>query len=452
MNKRTTSWATLAAGIFVTGLMNVSTEAQSVDSLLDKLVDKGVLSVNEAKELREEADKDFNKAYQVKTGVPNWVTSLKFGGDFRGRYEGFYLPESVDRNRFRYRLRFGTIATIKDDFEVGLRLSSSEPAGPGTGNGAGDPVSGNTTLSDNASRKWIYVDLAYAKWTGLKFDNFTGSLAFGKVESPFVYSSMLFDADYNPEGFAGQLNYQVNDNHTLRLVGGGFSVREIGSSSYDSYLLGSQLRIDSKWTPRIATTAGIGIATVTTPGNLSTGSIPNQNRGNTRVPVGSDFKPAYNFNPFFADAAASYTLESFPGYKAAFPIKFFGEYMENPAAPDDNKAYQVGVGFGKAGKKGLWEINYAWRYQEADSWFEEFVESDFGAFYPTAPNYGGTGYGSGTNVKGHIVKGSYSLFDSLTLSVSWFHTKLIDQTASGAAPSVKDTSVDRLQVDASWKF
>ena len=52
--------------------------AQSVDALLDKLVDKGVLSVTEAKELRAETDKNFTKAYSAKSGMPEWVTSLKF--------------------------------------------------------------------------------------------------------------------------------------------------------------------------------------------------------------------------------------------------------------------------------------------------------------------------------------------------------------------------------------
>ena len=53
----------------------INGQAQSVDSLLDKLVDKGVLTVTEAKELREEVDKDFDKAYSAKSGMPEWVTA-----------------------------------------------------------------------------------------------------------------------------------------------------------------------------------------------------------------------------------------------------------------------------------------------------------------------------------------------------------------------------------------
>src|SRR5690349_2543445 len=140
----------------------INGQAQSVDTLLDKLVDKGVLSVKEANELREETDKDFTKAYSAKSGMPEWVSALKFNGDVRGRYESFYFDNAngVDRYRFRYRLRFGVMASLTDNFEAGFRLTSSEPANGGNG---GDPISGNSTFQDNGSKKFVYLDLAYAK-------------------------------------------------------------------------------------------------------------------------------------------------------------------------------------------------------------------------------------------------------------------------------------------------
>src|SRR3954468_9386773 len=75
--------------------------AQSADALIDKLVEKGILTVKEANDLREESDKNFSQAYSVKSGMPDWVTALKFNGDFRGRYEGFFSdnPAFVDRSR-----------------------------------------------------------------------------------------------------------------------------------------------------------------------------------------------------------------------------------------------------------------------------------------------------------------------------------------------------------------
>ena len=111
----------------------INGNAQSVDSLLDKLVDKGVLTVKEAGELREESDKDFNKAYAAKSGMVDWVSALKFNGDLRMRSESFHYdnPAATDRQRFRYRMRFGVLATLSDNFEVGMRLASDEAANGG---------------------------------------------------------------------------------------------------------------------------------------------------------------------------------------------------------------------------------------------------------------------------------------------------------------------------------
>jgi hypothetical protein len=88
-------------------LSTPAARGQSSDALIDKLVEKGILTVKEANDLREEADKDFTRAYSVKSGMPDWVTALKLNGDFRGRFEGFSTDNEafVARNRWRYRLR-----------------------------------------------------------------------------------------------------------------------------------------------------------------------------------------------------------------------------------------------------------------------------------------------------------------------------------------------------------
>src|SRR6266478_2490673 len=89
----------LAANVFALGAC-----AQSSDALIDKLVEKGILTVKEANDLREETEKNFTQAYSVKSGMPECVSALKFNGDFRGRYEGHYSdnPAFVDRHRLRY--------------------------------------------------------------------------------------------------------------------------------------------------------------------------------------------------------------------------------------------------------------------------------------------------------------------------------------------------------------
>ncbi len=430
-------------------------QAQSADALLDKLVEKGVLTADEATGLRDEADKGFTTAFAAKSGMPDWVTALKINGDLRTRYEGFTAPNPlfVERNRFRYRMRLGIVANIADDFEVGMRLTSSEPASGGTG---GDPVSGNTSFSGNGAKKFVYLDLAYAKWNPIHNADWLGSLTAGKMENPFVFpSTIMFDKDYTPEGAAIDLTYRINPDHALRAIGGGFAVNELGGSSNDPYLVGSQLRFDSTWDKKLASSVGVGtfgvLARDVSPGKspLNTDQFANQQRGNTRDGAGN---PKAGFNPVYADASVTYMLESFPFNTGTFPVTVSGDFLHNPSVSKDNDGYSTGITLGKAGKKGTWELSYRYTALQADAWFEEFTESDFGAYYSVAPVGGAAGYGAGTNVRGHVVKGSYSPYDSLTFSVTLFATQLINNVLPAGAVTDVDSQMYRIQVDAVWKF
>lgn len=429
--------------------------AQSADALIDKLVDKGILNVKEANDLREETDKNFNTAYQVKTGLPDWVSSLKFSGDVRLRYEGFYSDAAystngfVDRNRFRYRLRFGATVTMLDSMEVGFRLTSSEAANGGSSN-EGDPISGNSTFQNNASKKLIYVDQAYGRWYALKGPDLTGALTVGKMENPIVLDDMVFDPDYTPEGASFQFGYQLDDHHRLKMNGGAFVLDELSSSSRDSYMLAGQVRWDAAWNTKWNSTLGLSGLGIQRANMLVNSAVPNINRGNSRS---ASTAPTYYFNPWVVDGSVTFTAASFPLYRGAFPIKVSGEFLQNPAAPSgaDNHGWNAGVVFGKSGKKGTWDFTYTYKWLGANAWWEEVVDSDFGAFYGqnnAPPNSGfNYGYGSGTDVKGHILRFAYSPTDSVLLSAKAFLTDLVSSFPAGS-----ESHMNRLQVDATWKF
>lgn len=423
--------------------------AQSADALLDKLVQKGVLTQQEAEELKEQADGDFTRAHQVKSGLPDWVTTLKLTGDLRGRFEGFYAsPENADgndifkdRSRFRYRARIGVVATLMDNFEAGVRLSSSERSD----NFGGDPISGNTTFADNGSYKFVFIDRAYGKWSPT-FGALVSSTTIGKMENPFLVSDMVFDNDYSPEGIAQQFRFPVNDVHSLNLNLAGFVLDELSSDSDDPYLLGAQLRWTAKFNPMFDATIGVAGFMIDNEETLLTPptNIPNIGRGNTSTNA--------QFNPIVVDAGLGFTMESFPRYSGPFPIRIVGEYINNPAAEESNQGFMGGLSLGRAGKRGTWEVSYRYKYIGADAWFDEFPDSDFGTLRPAVSGAGaltGVDYRSGTNVRGHVFRASFSPSDAWTLGVTYFLTRLI---GSGGAPEDADLETGRLQVDALWRF
>ena len=139
-------------------------------------------------------------------------------------------------------------------------------------------------------------------------------------------------------------------------------------------------------------------------------------------------------------------------YNGAFPIKLAGDFINNTSAKDNqDTGYSAGVTFGKAGKKGLWEVSYRYKYLEANAWYEELVDSDTGAYYGAAYHNSptGKGYSTGTNIKGHVFKGTYNLTDSFSLGVTYLLTTLIQQPTAAQSYA---SGTGRLQLDATWKF
>ncbi|MBA4150047.1 MAG: putative porin [Verrucomicrobia bacterium] len=405
---------------------------QSADALINKLLEKGILNVKEANELREETDKNFSAAYSEKSGMPEWVTALKFTGDLRLRYDGIYsdVPGLVDRHRARFRLRYGVVASLAEDFEVGFRLASTASTG---GNSAGDPVSTNETFGNNANRKPIGIDLAFVRWSPIETPDWTGSFSVGKFENPFSFSEMLFDNDYTPEGLAQTLGYRINEDHQMRFSLGQFILDEIGTSSRDAYMFGAQTRLNSRWDEHWQSSLTFGALSILNPRTLTSAAVPDVNRGNTRTAAGV---LVHDYNLLIADAAVTYTFDSAPFYKGKFPVRLGGEYIYNLGAPNKNVAFGFGPTFGKAGKRGTWEFSAKYKEMQADSVYEETVDSDYGAFYFRNPPYDSPGgfptYSAGTNVRGPVFRFSYSPFDFLTLSTMYAITELIDEVPPGS--------------------
>jgi hypothetical protein len=472
IQRKNSAKAALFAG--ATALMTLTPQlhAQSSDALIDKLEQKGILTADEAKQLRVESQDDFkssctnnfasqfDKAFAAETGTPDWVTGYKFGGDFRGRFddEDSQNPAFVNRIRLRYRLRVGLVVNLKDDLQAGFSIASDgNPNGSG-----GDPLSNNTTLTGNGTKKYLYINTAYGKWTPIHNDDWTLSGTFGKMDNPFQLTPMVFDPELTPEGGALQTTYDFSDTQSLSFNGAAFVLLDSSSGASgqtrDPFMYGGQVTWNAKWTPKIASSLGVSAFAIVNGGQLTTANFPlsfTGNQGNSRNfnAASGSYVLTYDFNPIIGDASVTYTLDSFPFYKGAFPVKLAGEIMDNPAAPSNNKGYWGGFVLGKCATKGTWDISYRYEYLEQDAWWDQEVDDDNVAYYAAQPNPGwlpADNIAGGTNIRGHLIRCDYALSDGLTFTVECYINDLINQTIDGVAQPKSDSL--HLMADLMWKF
>src|SRR5665213_2413561 len=286
-NSYKTKTALLAGAAALTAFTCQSHAQSSVDSLLNKLEQKGILTADETKALREENDmdttNDFNSALNAKFPMAPWVKSYKISGDFRGRFEQFSGNDSAlsDRTRLRYRLRFGIVAELMDNMEVGFRLGSGDPA-PGSFSTQGNPLSQNSTMQNNWSDNGLYIDAAYAKWTAINSGDWLLAATIGKMDNPFKFTWMVFDPDLTPEGGAINGAYTFNDKHSLTYAGGAFVLDEEPSNTHDPFMYGGQVLWNAKWSSKWSSSLGVGAFAIVSPEQLTTSNVPYINQGNTR--------------------------------------------------------------------------------------------------------------------------------------------------------------------------
>ena len=486
----------LLAGAAAFSTLAPTAQAQSSDGLIDKLVEKGILTVKEAQDLRDESDKDFRTAVQSFSGMPDWVTGYKFTGDFRGRYDQYSTPSAggnpttssgqpvslnngIDHIRLRYRLRFGVTVNMRDNLEAGFRLGSGDPKGS---NGGGNALSNSSTLQQGFDQKPVYIDTAYGKWTIVNNAKWELSAAIGKMDSPFHFTPMVFDQDLTPEGVQSVTTYHVNDRNTLELVTAAYVLNDsywsgnnngngLNGSKQSPFLYGGEFTWTAKWSPKWTTALGGGALEIVNAQGLNADIaynsnpsvyLPLSNLGNSR---NSNGEMLYNFVPLIADASATYNCDTFPFYQGVFPIKFQAEFIDNIGAPSNNRGYWGGITFGKAGTKGTWELAYRYEYLESDAWYDQLTDDDNVAFYPYSPVYEAVpgsslagipgGYVGGTNIKGHLFRLTYNVTDAMSVSFICYLNKLINEnpySSLGVSVSETQSTAIHFMADANWKF
>ncbi|MEI8243947.1 MAG: putative porin, partial [bacterium] len=122
------------------------------------------------------------------TPPKTWADAITFKGDVRYRVEtrqdsskGYAGNPDIEYERIRARL--GAEAKLNDDVKAVIRLTTDGFKGTTAG---GDPVSGNQDLTGLASKKFLFLDLAYIDWNIFGEGNSELHGLAGKMVNPFI--------------------------------------------------------------------------------------------------------------------------------------------------------------------------------------------------------------------------------------------------------------------------
>jgi hypothetical protein len=300
---------------------------------------------------------------------------LKYGADFRYRFESFNIEDTPDRHRNRIRARVDVKATVSDEMLLGFALAS----------GSNDPISSNQTLGDNDSSKQVNIDQAYIRFqpTGRHTDLYAG-----KFKNPLYRAGgngLLWDGDLRPEGLAAK--FSRNDVFVNALA---TWITE-SKAGDDILLLGTQLGIKTSVFDSASLVAGLGYYEYTGIQG-SAEYIPEKPRGN-RVTDQGRYLSGFDL------------LEGFAELK--FPTSFgkasvYADYVKNLGADDYDTGYTLGA------KIGLSDWSFGWAYEniEADAVYAQLTDSDFG--------------GGGTDSEGHRFSASYAISKKIKLGGTVF--------------------------------
>jgi hypothetical protein len=399
-----TSAALFTSAAVLAALVPQAQADSSSDALINKLEQKGILSADEAKDLRVEAGASetnlINQLPASKWKLSDSIKSLGLYGDLRLRYEYRGVdntvgatPNTYYRERMRYALRAGLRGDLFDDFSYGIRLeTANNPRSPWDTFG-NNTTAGAVTPSDK-NTSGIYVGQAFLNWHPEDWYEMSA----GRMPMPLYTTPMVWDSDINPEGAFEKFKYTV-ENVDLFVDFGQFDYQDPGSAnryvSGDTFLLtwqaGANVRLPKDMSFKIApifysysgsgsASSGLGQtfvgqgnstgANVGVPGGTAFGSLTaaqaqqayNEEGINDlsvlEIPAEFNFRInktwlgdlharlfgdfAYNFEgDDRASAAYNADKTTFPGLNP-FPG------MNGPAT-GKNFAYQAGIGIGSAG-------------------------------------------------------------------------------------------------------
>jgi len=430
----------LFAALFVVSAQ-IKASAGEVDILVQKLVEKGVLSAAEGQIILDETklavSKDLSQAKSL--SVPEWTQRVKWGGDVRFRTQGDWGKPTTSsdsasalkhqRIRERVRGRFYMEGKANDFIYGGVRFAG----------GATSARSTNDTLDGYFTKDYVMFDQYYIRAEapseivrdyGQFFSD--ARLWLGRFGNPYEYSELVWDSDINLNGIAFQyvspdLKTGVLPDMNIYSNLGFHWLDESSNMSADPLLFGYQ--IGGKTAPFGPLDTKLNIATTVWDFTHLKDKNPTGSSGtNSRWwnGAGLDNPPgSYRFNYYLFDVLVGIDNEKI--FDMPFPHGFYGDFVHNMGCSEQNNGLLLGAYIGKKKLKtpGDWKFRTEWRYIERDAVTDFTPDSDFYGFgtytsATTSANTNGLPVEGGTNGKGINMALEYQLFKNTSLNLEYY--------------------------------
>ncbi len=429
---------------FILGAAKMSFAAVTqVDSLIEKLVEKGILNKEEARELKTEilTDTQLLTEESAKQTLPKWVQDMKLKGDLRVRYQNERRDSSNSRNRGRVRMRLGLETNVNDKVSTGIGIAT----------GSGDPRSTNETMENSFEKMDLRLDYAYAKYSPTSW----ASLTAGKMLTPFwTPKDLIFDSDIAFDGGVASLKSKkfLNNKAELFFNTGLFILDEGNGAStgtkenFDPFMYVVQPGLNLKTTPN--TNLKLAVAyygldnlrgQLRLPYSSSTNTVSSctNSAGTASSCYAHDFKPV--------SGGMEFTVSNPLGDSGFFSdlgvdeFGVFGEYVKNTAGMVDEHTdgFLAGAKIGAKKVVGAkqWQLSYNYRRLERNAFLDNFPDSDF--------------YGGGTHVQGHEAALTLGLGKNVSLDFDYYRATPI----GGEEVDTRQAKVENLiQADLNLKF
>lgn len=408
--------------------------AGQLDTLVNKLVEKGILSEEEGREvlvetraeLKEEIKKEMELAKAESSS--KWSDNISLKGDLRVRWQhqqGGIPGDNKDQGRYRFRL--GVSAVVTEDVSVHAGLAT----------GGANPRSTNQTFQNNFDTPDIRSDYAYALYTPSmpSWDFLT--VKGGKIKStPWWHpSDFLWDGDINPEGGSLEMVWEglTSDEDLDIFLNTGIFVLEGFATSDDPYMYVIQPGFNWDMTQDIHWKNAVTYYGFEEQKHTAWATAPGIGGTNTLTAAGA---PEFDYDSVAVGSELVFD-EMFEDWPR---IAFLGEFIQSFDPGSRDKGWLAGVKIGdkKVKKQGQWQLYYNYRFLEQDAWPDVFPDADV--------------YTGATDVKGHEVIVQYGLRDNVIFGLDYYYSEPISNGSRNPSITPAMGVNHLLQADVLFKF